>query len=99
MQKKKKKRKIDKKFFLCEQTVFELVVFNCLYLTKEYLQSTVNVLKTVLRFCISLKETFSNSVTLTVINKNGEGATVHIPTVLRPVYHVALQRILSSGTF
>ena len=45
--------------------------------------------QTVLRFCMSPRETFSNSITFTVINKSGKGAVLEIETVFRPNYHVA----------
>ena len=50
--------------------------------------------QTVLRFCISLKLTFSNSTAFTVINKNDKRVAGQISTVLGPVYHVAFPTIL-----
>ena len=55
--------------------------------------------QTVLRFCISLRETFSNSIAFTVINKYGKGAGFQISIVFGPVYHVARPRIFSNRTF
>ena len=57
-----------------------------------------NVL-TVLRFCISLWETFSNSTAFTVINEYGKGVAVQIWTVFGPIYHVACGRVLWNGNF
>ena len=48
----------------------------------------------VLRFCISLRVTFSNSFAVTVINKYHERATVQISTVFGQVYHVGYPRLL-----
>ena len=50
-------------------------------------------LKTVLRFCLALKETFSNSITFTVINNFCKSAVVQIPTV----FQVGLPCCLSKG--
>ena len=46
-----------------------------------------------------LRETFSNSIDLAVINQSDEGAVMQISAVLWHVCHVAFQRVLSSGTF
>ena len=45
--------------------------------------------QTVLRFPISLRVPFSNSISCRVINKYDKRATVQISTVFGPVYHVA----------
>ena len=50
--------------------------------------------QTVLRCCISLRETLSNSIAFTVINKYDNRAAVKICTVFGPVYHVAFPRLL-----
>ena len=67
----KSKKKIEKSFFCWNKCVW-----SCCYklslLRRAYLSSAVNRLKTVLRFCISLRENFSNSIALTVINKYGK---------------------------
>ena len=55
--------------------------------------------QTVLRFYISLRETFSHSITFTVINNSGKGAVVQITTMFRLVYHVSSPWFLSNGTF
>ena len=55
--------------------------------------------QTVLRFFISLKETFSNAITFRVINKYGKGALIRIATVFQLVYHVALRIVLSIRAF
>ena len=52
------------------------------------------LLQTVLRFYISLRETFATLIACTWINKYGKGAVVHISTVFWPVYHVISQRDL-----
>ena len=52
-----------------------------------------------MRFCIALKETFSNSITFTVISKYGRGAAVQNATVFGPVYHAAFRRVLWNGRF
>ena len=55
--------------------------------------------QTVKRFYILLRETFCNSIALTLINKYGKGAVVQIWTVFGPVYHVAFCRVFRNGTF
>ena len=50
--------------------------------------------QTVLGFCISLKETFSNAITFTVINKHCKDAVAQIPRVFRAICHVACRRAL-----
>ena len=37
---------------------------------------------------MSVRETFSNSITFTVINESGKGAAVEIETVFWPFYQV-----------
>ena len=49
--------------------------------------------QTVLRFYISLGETFSNSISFTIINKYDKGAVAQILTVFWTVYHVACRRV------
>ena len=44
------------------------------------------------RFGVSIRETFSNSIALPVLNKYDKGALVQISTVFGPVYHVACRR-------
>ena len=62
-------------------------------LSGEYLSSAVNEL-TVMTFCISLRVTFSNSISLLVINKDDKGAAVMILDVFERLYHVACGRVL-----
>ena len=50
--------------------------------------------KTVLGFCISLKETFSNAIIFTVINKHGKGVLVQVATVFRPICYVVCRRVI-----
>ena len=52
-----------------------------------------------LKFCISLRETFSTKIVFTGINKYGKGAVVQIWTVFWPVSHVTCGRVLWNGTF
>ena len=48
---------------------------------------------------MSLRVTFSNLFTFTVISKYGQEAAVEIELVSRPVYHVACQSVISKGNF
>ena len=76
------------KFSLLRKEYFLLVVN--LLTRREYLLSVVNI------FSISVRETFSNSIAFTVINKY---AAVHISTVLGPIYHVACRRVVWQENF
>ena len=51
------------------------------------------------RFGMSIKQTFSNSVNLAVINESDKGALMQISTMLENVYHVGCRRVLRNGTF
>ena len=46
------------------------------------------------RFCMSIRETFSNPIDLAVIIEYDKGGVMHISTVLWHVYHVACRRVL-----
>ena len=43
---------------------------------------------------MSLTETLSNSITLTVVNEYDKGPVVEIESVFRPVDHLAYRRFL-----
>ena len=58
-------------------------------LITEDLPYSVNALTNILRFCISVRVTFSNSFAFTIINKYDNRAAVKISTVFRRVYHIA----------
>ena len=53
-------RKIEKRSFLSEIIVSELVVLNCLYKEENTFHRQSMCKQTVLRFFIALTETFSN---------------------------------------
>ena len=65
---------------------------NLSQLRSEYSSSAVNASKTVLRLYISLRESFSNSISFTLINKYDKDAVAQISTVFGKVY-------LSKGLF
>ena len=48
---------------------------------------------------MSIRETFSNSIDLAVINEYHKGAVMQIWKILSHVYYVASQRVLSNGFF
>ena len=77
----------------------ELSALICLYWEEKTFDQQSMCSQTVRRFCILLRDTFSNSITFTVINKYAEGAVAQISTVFGLVYHVAFGRIFRSGTF
>ena len=50
--------------------------------------------QTALEFCVSLKRTFYNASTFTVINKSCKGAVIQIATVFRHIFLVVFLRVL-----
>ena len=48
---------------------------------------------------MSLRATFSNSVTFTVTSEYGKAGGVEIESVFRPVYHVAVDGPSETGVF
>ena len=57
------------------------------------------MLKTILRFCLSLRETFSNLIALTVISKSGKSGAIQISALFDTIYHVTCQSVLWNATF
>ena len=57
------------------------------------------VKKKVLRLCVSVRVTISNSITFTMIDEHGKVAAVEIESVFRSVYHVASRWDNPKGTF
>ena len=55
--------------------------------------------QTVLKFYISLRDTFHNSVFLTVISKYDKGAVMQISTMLQTVYYVFVKGSSETGVF
>ena len=55
--------------------------------------------QTVLGFCVSIKETFSNATTLIVINKYCKGALIQIATAVRYICHVVSLRVFWNRAF
>ena len=51
------------------------------------------------RFCLSIREAFSNSTDLAVIKEYDKGAVTQISTFLWPVYHIACRKLLWDETF
>ena len=50
--------------------------------------------QTALGFCVSLKETFSNATTFTVITKYWKGAVIQSAEVFRSICRVVFLRVL-----
>ena len=73
----------------------------CVKLTqwrREYLPSAVKVLTNSSKILHSLRETFSNPIAFTFINKYRKHAVVQISTVFGTVYYVACSRVFWNGT-
>ena len=71
-----------------ERNASELLRLICLYQEENTCSRQSMCYQTVLRFFMSLRETFSNSITFTVISIYGKAAVVQIKTVFLPIYHV-----------
>ena len=50
--------------------------------------------KTVLRFCLSLRDTLPNLIALRVINKYVKSVAIQILALFDPIYDVACRRVL-----
>ena len=81
-------------FFVFEIIASELVPLNCLYPADNVCHILSFYYEKVLGICVSLRETFSNATTLTVINKYWKGAVIHIVAVFQPICHVVCLRVL-----
>ena len=93
--KKKKKRKNSEKVFCFFQIIAsEFVALNCFYQAYNACHRQSMCQQTVFGFCMSLKGTFFDVITFTVINKYGKQATIQIATVFRPICHVVCRRVL-----
>ena len=55
--------------------------------------------QTPLAFCVSLRETFSNATTFTVINKYCKGAAIQIAPVFSYIYDIVCLRVLLNTAF
>ena len=92
-------KKIQKKFFVLEIIVSEFVVLNCLYWGDNACHWLSMCSQTVLGYCVSLKETFSDATTLRVIDKFCKGAAIQIGTLFPPISRVLCLRVLPNMAF
>ena len=81
----KVQEKIEEKLFVFEITSSELVALNCLYSEENTCHQQSMYEQTLIRLCIGLKETFSDSFTFKMITKFGNIAAVQIATMFEPV--------------
>ena len=72
------KKKISTKFFVFEIIPSEFVALNCLYQEENTCHRNAACQETVLRFCISLTETFCKTIASSMINKYGKGGVLQI---------------------
>ena len=70
------KKKAEKNFSVFEITGSEFFPLNCLYQQENTCHRHSVCEETVLRFCISLTETFCKAIACPVINKNGKGCAL-----------------------
>ena len=86
-------KQIEKRIFASEIIASELASLRSLYKAKNACNRHTMSLKTVLRFCISLRDAFSNSTGFTVINKYGKDGVFRFPQCL-----VSLTMLLVKGS-
>ena len=79
---------MEKKFFVFQIIASEFDALNCLYEADNVCHWLWMCKQKALGFCVSLKETFSDATTFTVINKYCKGAAVQIATVCWPICRV-----------
>ena len=90
------KQKIEKELFPYEIIAFELIAVNSHY----YKESTCDQhSQRELRFKISLRETFPNSIFLGIVIRYYKSAAVQISAVLRTLQHVDCPTMFSYGAF
>ena len=65
------KEKMEKKFFVFETITSEFFALNCLYQAENTCDRYSVCKETVLKFCISLSETFCKTIAFPLINKEG----------------------------
>ena len=90
----KMQKKYRKKLFVFEIIASELVALNCLYSEENTCHQQSMCQQKLIRLCVLLKQTFSDSITFQMISKYGNSAVFQIATLFEPVYHVACQRFL-----
>ena len=72
------RKKMKKKFFVFEILLAEYVALNCLYEEENTCNRHSVCSERVLRFYISLTETFCKTIAFPGIIKNGKGAVLQI---------------------
>ena len=87
-------REIEKIFFMSEIIESDLVSPNCLYSEQDTSHRHPMRQQVVPRFCVSIRQTFSNSIDLEVFNQYVKFPFMKISTVFGHVYHVACRGVL-----
>ena len=93
------KKNIQQELFLFVIIASEFDRLNCLYQEENTSHRHSVCYETVLRFSVSLNETFCKTTDFAMINKYGKRAVLQISTKFGRIYHVAFWRILWKGTF
>ena len=91
-------KNLEKRFCFVDKCIW-IVCIRLTLLIKEYLSQPVTVLRKGLKNFHVSKSDFCNSITFTVIAQDDKGAIIKTELVIRHVYHVACQEVLSNGTF
>ena len=92
-------QKIEQKFFVFKIIASELVTVNCLYSAQDTFHQQKMCWEAVTGHGMSIRETFSNSIDLRVINECDKGAMIKILAVLGRIYNVASRTVLWNGAF
>ena len=88
-----------KKNLVSEIIASVLVSLNSLYEEQDTFHQKPTCEQAVPRFCMSIRETFSDWTDFPVINEYHKRAAMQISKVLGRVYHVACGRVLWNGAF
>ena len=91
-------KKHSKSFCFWDNCIWIGIIKFSLLITRKF-WSAANVLTRSPKTCMSIRETFSNSIYLAVINAYDKRAVIQFSAVLGHVYHVACWRVLWKGTF
>ena len=90
-------KNIEKRFCFWDKGIW-IVCIEFFLLIREFLSSTVNVLRKRLKNFHISKSDFCNLITFIVITQDDKSAPIKIESVFQPVLHVACREILSNKT-
>ena len=92
--------KTSESFFSFSNNWISIAILKLSLLRKKYFWLAANVLTSRPKIWhVSIRETFSNSISFPVTNEYDKGAVIRISTVVGHVYHIACRSIVWNGTF